>query len=532
MTIAGAAPREVKPAFKVELDGVDVTDSIGDRLIALRTTDYAGQQTDTVEIELDDRDQRIPAPPSGATMSVALGYEGMPLQLVGVFIVDEVEFSDGPRGMVVKGLGAAEGGPTEGLTGGGGGGGQVQQAGAPSLPPAGTKKPNTGAGGDLSGARDYIKLRRTQDWHNPPYPDLLSIARTIAGRNQLALEVKGDVPKIPNRHEDQTNESDANFMTRLADRFGLVIKPVDGRLLVTTRGDGAVGKNVNIKREDCESWRARVKERARYKVVRAKYLDRKSRKEKLVDAKAKDSGGTGSTFELPELHHTKEDAERAAQAKVRGLTSGVFGIDLVLRGTPTLTAEGTVTLSGFREEVDETWVIRSVSHQITGRAVFTTTVQAGTEGDASTIEGAPEAAAGGAAPGNGGGRSGSIAAAASQSVGMSTTSSGLGRNPCLWSVNRVLARAGVTPPWGNSNYVPTARSALANGGGTLLAGPEPGAIAIFRDNGNPPYPHVGVVLPNNQIASSSSNRQRFDWVASDSSYTSHYGRKPEYWRLK
>jgi phage protein D len=260
---------------------------------------------------------------------------------------------------------------------------------APSLPP------RSGASDDI---RSYIKQRRTQDWHNPPYKTLLDIAREIAGRNGLALEIKGDVPTIRNQHEDQTNESDANFLTRLAHRYGLVIKPVDGRLLITVRGEGAVWKNLDLVQSDVESWRARTKQRQIYKKVKAKYIDRESRKEKTVTI----SGGSsdGSDFEMLELHRTEEDARMAAQAKLDGLTSGIFGIDLTMKGTPSLTAEGTITLKGFRAQVDGKWVIQSVSHTLSGRSMFTTSVQAGTEAVADSPD-ATSGSPGASRPGTG-----------------------------------------------------------------------------------------------------------------------------------
>ena len=75
-------------------------------------------------------------------------------------------------------------------------------------------------------------------------------------------------------------------------------------------------------------------------------------------------------------------------------------------------------------------------------------------------------------------------------------------------------------------------AALASGAGTLLSGPEPGAIVIFRDNGSPPYPHIGIVQNDGSIISNSSSRGSFSWVGSPGSYTSYYGRSPEYWRLR
>lgn len=126
-----------------------------------------------------------------------------------------------------------------------------------------------------------------------------------------------------------------------------------------------------------------------------------------------------------------------------------------------------------------------------------------------------------------------IAEAAARARGMSTSAGpDGGNNACLWAVNRVLRDAGVRPPWGGTNYVPEAQRILAQGSGTPLDGPEPGAIVIFRDYGSPPYPHVGIVLEDGSIISNSSSRASFSWVASAAAYTQFYGRTPLYYSLK
>jgi hypothetical protein len=130
-----------------------------------------------------------------------------------------------------------------------------------------------------------------------------------------------------------------------------------------------------------------------------------------------------------------------------------------------------------------------------------------------------------------GDKSARIAAAAESLIGMDTTVSRLGPNACNWAVNKVLEKAGVPAPWGSSIYVPDTRAILASGKGIKLSGPEPGAIAIMRDNINPPYPHIGVVLNNGKIVSNSNSKGAFAWVDTPAGYDAYYGRTTEYWRI-
>lgn len=102
--------------------------------------------------------------------------------------------------------------------------------------------------------------------------------------------------------------------------------------------------------------------------------------------------------------------------------------------------------------------------------------------------------------------------------GMDTTAGPNGGiNACLWSVNKVLKRAGVVSPWGDSVYVPDAHTALANAHIPEVQ-QQRGAIAIFTDNESPPYPHVGICVNQGEILSNSSSRGRFSWRDTPNGY--------------
>lgn len=121
--------------------------------------------------------------------------------------------------------------------------------------------------------------------------------------------------------------------------------------------------------------------------------------------------------------------------------------------------------------------------------------------------------------------------AAIKATGMDTsTGPDAGNLACVWAVNKVLNSAGISTPWGDSNYVPAVKEELDRSG-TRLSGPVPGAIAIMQDNGNPPYPHIGIVQEDGKIISNSSSRASFDWVGTPAEYEAKYGRKNLYYSL-
>jgi phage protein D len=472
------------PAFRIVADGDDVTRAVADRLVSLRITDEAGQTSDSLEITLDDRASQVPVPRSGAWLKVWLGYStgGRLPVYMGAFAVDDVDVSGGPRSMVIKATAAQT---------------------APEL----------------------VKGQRTQSWHNKT---LGEVAQEIGKRNGLQVVIKGSLASTQIKHEDQTNESDQAFMTRLAEKHKATVKPADGKLVLVPRGEGQAGATITLKPTDVISWRANLKNRGAYGKVSARYLDRTTQKERTVSAGG-DAGGLPA-FEDRQLYPSEAEAQKAADSRLQSLRAGEVRVSITTPGRPELNAEGLITLQGFRPEVDGTWNVRTVTHDLSGSGGYTSSVEAGTQGDENDGWATGRGANDGLPPSR---KASAIGTAASSARGMNTRGGpDGGNNACVYAVNKVLRNAGISPPWGNSNYVPAARSALASGGGTLLSGPEPGAIVIMRDNGSPPYPHIGIVQNDGSIISNSSSRGSFSWVASPASYTSYYGRAPEYWRLR
>jgi hypothetical protein len=104
-----------------------------------------------------------------------------------------------------------------------------------------------------------------------------------------------------------------------------------------------------------------------------------------------------------------------------------------------------------------------------------------------------------------------------------------GGNACLWAVNKVLRRAGIEPPWGDSLYVPDAHAALVNARCPEVE-QQRGAIVIFTDAESPPYAHVGICVNQGQILSNSSSRGSFRWRDTPTGYR-NYGYNAMYYLL-
>lgn len=127
----------------------------------------------------------------------------------------------------------------------------------------------------------------------------------------------------------------------------------------------------------------------------------------------------------------------------------------------------------------------------------------------------------------GSGGSAALAQAAASMKGMSSRSgpSG-GRNACVWAVNKVFSKAGITPPWGNAEYVPTAEEMMIKAGYTQVSSPQPGDLYVA-----PGQKHIGVITPDGKVISNSSSGAQFSWVDTLAAYNNYYGGNGKLYRM-
>ena len=99
-----------------------------------------------------------------------------------------------------------------------------------------------------------------------------------------------------------------------------------------------------------------------------------------------------------------------------------------------------------------------------------------------------------------------------------------GRDGCVFAVNEAYRGAGLTPPWGSSVYVPTARSILIRKGfiNVGVRNALPGDIVIMADRGSPPWVHIGIVSNSGTVLHNSSTNQAFTNNESFSSLMNRY----------
>ena len=359
------------PAFKVVITTKnkkqqDITQVVSSRLITLSLTDNRGLEADTLDLELSDHDGKLALPPRNAIISLALGWKGKPLIDKGQYSVDEVQFSGGA-------------GSADRLT--------IRARAA-----------------DLKGSFSEQKERSFDK------KTLGEIIDTIAKENQLKSQVEKALANRLIDHIDQTNESDINLLTRLAEEHGAMCTVKNGTLLFMPLGKGktVTGKDIplrKITRKNGDNYNFSIAESENYKAVRAYWHDPDSGKRgeitvdentKIVRKKRMTKGRTlkdgtvkgrrlskrtyreieqqepitSDSSQIKSLRHTyasERTAITAAKSAFDKLKRGVatFSLNLAF-GEPDLMPETPIALSGFKAEIDNTnWLITQVTHSIT-----------------------------------------------------------------------------------------------------------------------------------------------------------------------
>lgn len=314
------------PAFKIIAAGINITPQIKDRLLGLTVNDEAGFKSDTVEIELDDRDNAIELPLPGAPIAVFMGYEETFLVPMGVYTAEEVLAKGPPDTVTIRGKAANMGG-------------EMQE-------------------------------QKTRNWDDMTIGDIVA---TIAGEHELEPKVAERLAGFHYEHLDQTDESDMNFLTRIAQDHDALATVKGEALLFIGRGEGLTASGlpmlpVPITRTGQIKWQMTLASRGNFQSVEAYWHDEETGNRQTVTV------GEGSPVrKLRHVHATEEEAETAAQARLDEAERGTDTLKVTMPGNPLIAAEGQILAIGFRIGVSGTWSITSTKHEINGRG-FTTQI--------------------------------------------------------------------------------------------------------------------------------------------------------------
>lgn len=353
--VSGKNARHLTPAAELTIDGKRFGTQAMSRIISISLTDKRGFEADELTIELDDHDGTIAIPKTGSKITLKLGYKETGLVEKGEYLVSEFTASGSPDRLSI-----------------------------------------TARAADLAEA---LAEQVEKSWHKQT---LYQIIETIAKKHKYEYLISKDYQNQKIEHIDQTNESDASFMSRLAEQYDAIATIKNGKLLFIPEGESqtASGQPIlptTITRASGDSHSFTYSSSNSYQAVRAYYTDKKTgqKKEVIVNkdnaypnkkttqqtktvkgktfkAKKKENDNKKVNTEgqkiktLRHLYATESGAWSGARGAFKKIQRGVaeFSITLAV-GRPDLYPETPAVVKGFKPEIDaEAWLITEVSHKI------------------------------------------------------------------------------------------------------------------------------------------------------------------------
>ena len=327
----------MKPVYKIEANGTDITARIKGRLLSATLVDNEGVKSDTFEMVLDDRENAMVLPPAHAELKVWLGYLSKGLEYKGLFVFDDdARLSGPPEKMTLRATAAV-----------------------------------LGNSETIKGFNAALKEQKSRSWHETT---LGKIVETIATESGYEPRVSDDLAVETILHMDQTDESDLHFLSRLAKDRNAVAKPAGGFLLFVSRGKtkSATGLDlpeIELGKEDLTSWELQLSERNKYPAVRARWQDIEAgeRQEEVV--------GSGSPIKtLKGNYPTQAVAMQAAAAELQRISTGSAKANYSLPGRADLAAEGVVRIRGLRGEFVGAWSVTKATHSFSDSG-YTTQIE-------------------------------------------------------------------------------------------------------------------------------------------------------------
>ena len=307
--------------FKVLANSNDITALIRDRFIKLSVRDAAGEESDTVTIELDNRDDKVQFPSTGATLDVYIGpRDGLVYK--GTYEVDELEEPLEESTLTIHGKAAK--------------------------------------------MKGSIKSPRDATFDDITFGALV---RKIASAHGYQPAISPELEGVRFGHIDQKGESDMNLLTRLARDNGAVAKPVANRLVVVPKGksktvSGQSLPEVPISDPTESTGRVTVQERNDYSSVIAHWFDEK--KNQKVQVKA---GSGEPSYSIRRNFKDEEAAKKAADAKLKELKRGKATLSITRPLTPAIVAEGKISVSNHKRSANGLWLVDEVEHVIESGSV-------------------------------------------------------------------------------------------------------------------------------------------------------------------
>jgi len=304
----------------VDIDGVPVSGLFFERLVSLNIIDREGIRSDTLEMVFNDAAPHFASPRRGAVARVTI-MAGSGGGFSGSYVIDRVDYRCLPYTITV--------------------------------------------GGHSADLRSEMKTSKSRHWDDASIKDIIT---EIAGEYALDPKISDAVSGHVYSWIGQQDESDLNFLERVAKRHGALFTIKNGTLLWLKRGagetaDGTFVPAVTIIPTSMVEGSCRVSENDvdRFGKIKSFYQDRgdAKRQEVIVDGDPEADG----EHVIREPFGSKAEAQAAAEAFAREMLRGLVKTSCTIVGSPELMAGQPVTYRGVRSGVDgREFILEMVRH--------------------------------------------------------------------------------------------------------------------------------------------------------------------------
>lgn len=325
-----------KPQIEITIDGKAVAGGFYERLVSMTVTDNDGEEADTFDMELNDGPEIgfLAIPRKGAVVDIRIGYGSM--RSLGKFTVDKVSCKCLPYSMSISGKSA-----------------------------------------DLRAGK--LKERQERSWEGKKVKEIVD---EVASESGLSASVDPSIGEHVYEWFAQQDESNINFLRRLAERHNALFAIKQGSLMFAAKGSGnaasgtfmgsVVVSPANLIQGTCSF---EANDRTKYSKVVAYYQDKDKAQRVEIEADSDEEGD--SVYRIPEPFSSVEEADKAAQSKAKNLKRGEGSASVTVVGDTAIIAGAPLLFYGVRPGLDGVpYVINTSTHSYSKSDGYRTAISA------------------------------------------------------------------------------------------------------------------------------------------------------------
>ena len=302
--------------------------SLGDtqikkRLESFRIIDRSGDGGDTLQITLNSRNLALPR--TGVALAMKIGYEETTTWDIGTFIIQEIDYEEPDNTVMLRGISQPQG---------------------------------------ITATAAVQTTNAQRSWNGATFFEIVNEVCFVIGYSVKMDPILRDIP-MP--YTEQNNESDAAFLHRITKQRNGFVKFHDNLAIFQSFDAQPLGRITINYNENTMRYKFSRYEQAAIETVVTKYMDVKSGEVKMITTRAPvdqlgrgNPGRTQGKTIIPDVFPDKNTAEHVGNAVIKAYQREAEGIQLWMPTEQGLDAEKAITLAGFPNEIDKTYIAKIV----------------------------------------------------------------------------------------------------------------------------------------------------------------------------